>query len=557
MFNQIKENLQQSLQQLIKEFFPAGSSIPPIELEIPSDKQHGDLACNIALKSAKIMKKAPMLIAQEMKDAFWRQMQSSTLKDYIQSIEVKNPGFINFHFSQKFFESILKEIIERKDQFGQSDLGKQTKVLLEFVSANPTGPLSIAHARQAAVGDALVNILNFVGCQAEGEYYVNDGGNQINILGQSIRYRAQEILGQSVDFPEDGYQGEYIRDMAQDFIRKNNIKDITTLNSFDLDAFRSYGTTELLDIINKDLEDFGVIFKHWAYESKIATYNRIEELLDYLQRKLLVYKKEGALWFKSTDFGDDKDRVVKKSDGSYTYLTPDIVYHKNKLERGYQKLINIWGPDHHGYIPRLKASVEALGYEAGALEVLIVQLATIYKQGKAVSMSTRRGQYISLREVIDEVGTDAARFFFLMRHINAHLDFDLELAKKQTPENPVYYIQYAHARVYSINNNAREAQVSAASADFTLLKEEEEIQLIKKLGEFPLALAHCYQQLDPFPLVNYLQESAACFHRFYDAHRVIVDDKDLASQRLALVNAARIVLANGLKLLGVSTPEKM
>ncbi|MCA9407019.1 MAG: arginine--tRNA ligase, partial [Candidatus Omnitrophica bacterium] len=224
----------------------------------------------------------------------------------------------------------------------------------------------------------------------------------------------------------------------------------------------------------------------------------------------------------------------------------DIVYHKNKLERGYQKLINIWGPDHHGYIPRLKASVEALGYEAGALEVLIVQLATIYKQGKAVSMSTRRGQYISLREVIDEVGTDAARFFFLMRHINAHLDFDLELAKKQTPENPVYYIQYAHARVYSINNNAREAQVSAASADFTLLKEEEEIQLIKKLGEFPLALAHCYQQLDPFPLVNYLQESAACFHRFYDAHRVIVDDKDLASQRLALVNAARIVLANGL-----------
>jgi len=292
-------------------------------------------------------------------------------------------------------------------------------------------------------------------------------------------------------------------------------------------------------------------------KNRIGKMEKIEKTLKALQSKELVYEQDGALWFKSTNFGDDKDRVVKKSDGAYTYLAPDIVYHENKFNRGYTWLINIWGPDHHGYIPRIKAAAEALGKQKEDLDVLIVQLATIYRNGEVLSMSTRRGQYISLREVIDEVGVDAARFFFLMRHIEAHLEFDLEVAKKQTAENPVYYIQYAHARIHSMNKKAKEQNLVMAEKDFTLLKEEEELLLIRKLGEFPDALMFCYDQLDPYPLLSYLMDLAILFHRFYDRYKVVGDDASLSSERLALVNGAKIVFANGLRLLGLQTPEQM
>lgn len=559
MLSKFKTKLQAHFEQSLRDTFPDYQKLlPSLELEIPADKQHGEFSTNIALKSAKLFKKSPMDLAGEFLSVFQEIAESESFKGEIAKVDIKKPGFINFFLTPQAFCTILGQIFDEGEDYGRLDFGAQKKVQIEFVSANPTGPLSVAHARQAAVGDALANILNYIGFDASREYYINDGGNQINILGYSIKCRAIEILGGTVKFPDDGYQGDYVKDMAQIFIDDNGISTIDELEALDLKRLTEFGVEYLLDIIKKDLDDFRVHFDVWAHESEIATKANIEAVLDYLGEKGFLYEMDGALWFKSTDFGDDKDRVVEKSDGSYTYLTPDIVYHKNKYERGFEQVINIWGPDHHGYIPRLKAAVEALGKDREALEVLIVQLATIYRQGQPVSMSTRRGEFISLREVIDEVGVDAARFFFLMRHITVHLDFDLELAKKETSENPVYYIQYAHARVHSINAKAEEAKIRMKKSDFQLLKEDEELDLIKKLGSFSDILMVCYHELDPFALVSFLQELATSFHKFYDCHRVIdPQNTDLSSERLALVNAAKIVLADGLRLLGLSTPEKM
>ncbi len=529
-----------------------------IELEIPADKQHGEFSSNIALKSSKLFKKPPMDVANEFLSIFQDIADSKNFKGKIAKIEVKKPGFINFYLTPQALYTILGQIFREDKNYGRMDFGAKKKVQIEFVSANPTGPLSVAHARQAAVGDALANILDYIGFRATREYYVNDGGNQINILGDSIKCRALEILGGMVDFPENGYQGDYIKDMARIFMDENKINDVAALEEADSKKFTQFGVKYLLNVIKKDLDDFGVHFQVWSHESKIATKEDIEKTLKELEKKNFLYEKDGALWFKSINFGDDKDRVVRKSDGTFTYLSPDIVYHKNKYGRKFTKVINIWGPDHHGYIPRLKAAVEALGEDRESLEVLIVQLATIYRDGQPVSMSTRRGEFISLREVIDEVGVDAARFFFLMRHIKAHLDFDLELAKKETSENPVYYIQYAHARIYSINAKAAEAKIKIKKADYKLLNEEEALDLIKKLGSFSDTLMVCYNELDPYALVSYLQELATSFHKFYDCHRVIdPQNPELSSERLSLINAAKIVLANGLSLLGLSSPKKM
>ena len=558
MLANLREQLKKHLERSLKEKLPAAENLPSVELDIPADKIHGEFSCNIALKSAKLLKKPPVVIAEKfcaiLGDAL---LANNELKDKIAKVEVKNPGFINFFLTPKALYQIVTDIFQEKDNYGRSNLGLGKKVQVEFVSANPTGPLSVAHARQAAVGDALANILEFIGFKASREYYINDGGNQINLLGESIKCRAIELLGGQAELPENGYQGEYIKDMAKEFIAKAKIKNLADINKQDPISFKNYGVDHLLAVIRKDLEDFNVHFDCWTRETKVATKDSISAILDILKGKGFLYEKDSAPWFKSTDFGDDKDRVVRKSDGSYTYLLPDIVYHKNKYDRGFEKLINLWGPDHHGYIPRIQAAVQALGKNSDSLNVLIVQLATIYRDGKPVSMSTRRGEFISLREVIDEVGVDAARFFFLMRHINAHLDFDLELAKKETPENPVYYIQYAHARIHSINKKAQEAGLKEKKNDFSLLKAPEELDLIKKLGSFPDMLFVCYHELDPYALMQYLHELAMVFHKFYDQHRVIGDDKNLSTERLALANATKIVLANGLRLLGLSTPERM
>ena len=560
MFSDLKTQLQAAIAQALQKYTKSIPEFPPVILENPADKLHGEISCNVAMKAAKLLKKSPLQIAGEFVPLIEAAVQASPIKDKIAKVEIKNPGFINFYLSKAAIYDILQQVFHEQDNFGRSKFGQGTKVQIEFVSANPTGPLSVAHARQAAVGDALANILNFVGFDCKKEFYVNDEGNQINILGRSIMQRAQEILGETVTFAEDNYQGEYIKDMAQEFMDKRHIKTADQLKKVTPPEFSQYGVDDLLTVIKKELDDFGVRFDVWAHQSKIADPAAIQSVLDYLGEKGFLYEKEGALWFKSTDFGDDKDRVLEKSDGSFTYFTPDIAYHRDKYARGFKKVFNIWGPDHHGYIPRLTAAVEALGYDREVLQVLIVQLATIFRNGQPVSMSTRRGQYISLREVMEEVGVDAARFFFLMRHINAHLDFDLELAKKETPENPVYYIQYAHARIHSIVAKAKEtdAALKPQTSGFKLLGEPAEMDLIKKIGTFPDILLICEQQMDPFALVDYLQDLATCFHKFYDQHRVVdPENKELSNERLALSDATRIALANGLTLLGVTAPKKM
>ncbi len=557
MLISLRKQLVQVIEKALNPFFN-GVALPAVEVDVPSEKLHGDFSTNIAMKSVKLLKRPPMDVAASFRDAIFTGLKEAGLEDKIAAIEVLKPGFINFFLSTSAVCEILEQTLQQNDNYGRSDFGEGRKVNIEFVSANPTGPLSVAHARQAAVGDALANIFNFIGFAATKEYYVNDEGNQINILGRSVFLRALERLGEKEEFPQDCYQGDYIFEMADAFIAQQKITTAGELKGLPFSEVRQFAVDYLMEVIRQELKDFGVYFDVWSHQSKIAGQEQIEKTMADLEAQGHIFEHEGALWFKTTAYGDDKDRVVKKSDGSYTYFMPDIVYHADKFHRGFEKVFNLWGPDHHGYIPRLTAAVQALGKPKDALCVLIVQLATLFRDGQEVQMSTRRGQYITLREVIEEVGVDAARFFFLMRLVDAHLDFDLELAKKETPENPVYYIQYAHARTYSIEDKAKEAGLFAKANDFKLLGQPEEMDLLKKIGHFPTTLLFCWRQADVFAVVNYLQELAASFHRFYDRHRVVdVEKPELSAERLALVNASRIVIANGLRLLGVSTPQKM
>ncbi|MDP3142726.1 MAG: arginine--tRNA ligase [Candidatus Omnitrophota bacterium] len=552
MLYDLQDTIQKAISETVKKEF--SKDCEPL-LEVPNDPAHGDASSNIAFQLASELRKPPVIIANIIQEKLIANFASYGLRDKIKSVEVKPPGFINFFFSETALFAVAEKILKQRHNFGRQKIGGNKKIQLEFVSANPTGTLSVAHGRQAAVGDALANILEFLGYKVTREYYVNDEGTQIDILGQSIQYRLKEILGEEVVFPENGYQGEYIYDIAKDILQNTPAGQKGQIKDKDLKFFSQYGVKYILKTIMDDLKDFSVDFDIWSRQSEITKKGSVKKVLDLLRSKGFVYDSEGAVWFKSTHFGDDKDRVVIKSDGSFTYLAPDIAYHKNKFDRGFKWVINIWGPDHHGYIPRLKAAVVALGKSADSLSVIIVQLATLFKEGKPVSMSTRRGQYISLREVIDEVGKDAGRFFFLMRRTDSHLDFDLELAKKQSSENPVYYIQYAHARISSILSNAQKQRLKKTNPH--LLKAPEELGILRQLASFPQALLSCQKLLDPFSLVNYLQELAAGFHKFYDRNRVLTEDKELTAVRLALVEAVKIVLSTGLNLLGITVPAKM
>jgi len=515
-----------------------------LSLELVQDSRFGDLTTNIALRISKRTGRSPLEISKAVIETIKKEMAGSPLKGYITDVKAEGAGFINFYLSNGYFHELLKDAIEKGRDFIKSGTGKGKRVLIEFVSANPTGPLSVAHARQAAAGDALANILINLGFDVKKEYYLNDEGNQINILGRSIELRLKELSGEKVEFPEDHYQGEYIYDIAK-AAKSGKVKN-----------FSEFGVEYILGIIKKELEDFGVRFDNWFSQKSLRESGKIEKALGFLKEKGFLYEQEGALWFKSTEFGDDKDRVVIKSDGSYTYLAPDIAYHQDKFKRGFDLLINFWGPDHHGYINRLKAAVAAFGKSADSLSIIIVQLASIFRAGKPVQMSTRRGQYITLREILDEVGADASRFFFLMRRTSSHLDFDLDVAKKQTSENPVYYVQYAHARICSILNNSS-VKFGPKGLDLSLLKEREEIELIKKICQFSYIMNICLTTLDPYMLTVYLQALAESFHKFYDKHRVLGQQDDLTMARLALIEGARLALSCGLELLGVSRPEKM
>lgn len=556
LINVVEDRLNQLILKALRERLKLSEEVflkikSPL-LEFPKEKSFGDIATSVAFKLAPFLRRSPAEIAKELGYSLNEEVSVSDLKTLIEKIDCLGGGFINFYFSFEYFTLFLKQIISDANYFSSQTEKNAKRVLIEFVSANPTGPLSVAHGRQAAVGDALSNILEFLGYQVVREYYLNDEGNQINILGNSIYLRLQELKGEKIDFPENHYQGEYIIDLAKDLFNKPETKDSSR------EDCKEYGSKKILEIIKKELDDFGVRFDSWYSQKELQESGKIEEAISYLEEKGFIYEDDGARWFSSVRFGDDKDRVVIKSDGSYTYLAPDIAYHRDKFKRGFNWLINLWGPDHHGYIRRLKAAVEALGGEKDALAVIIVQLATLFKNGKVISMSTRKGEYITLRQVLDEVGQDAARFFFLMRKTDSRLDFDLELAKRQSAENPVYYVQYAYARIVNILANSNVSVDEIRKPDTALfLKEKEEIELLKVLVKFEHSLNIAQIQLDPYSLTAYLQELAESFHRFYDTHRVLVEDDRIKLSRLSLIFGCKIVIGLGLKLLGIKAPEKM
>ncbi|MDD5477180.1 MAG: arginine--tRNA ligase [Candidatus Omnitrophica bacterium] len=546
----MKNDVQQQLIALVSAGLArcglAANQKEDIFLELPTDKRFGDFTTNIALKLSKELKQPPRVIASQLVESIQKEIEKNKdLKDLITQVKVEGAGFINFYLKEDYFYEKLRKIIIKGKEALRVDKGCGKKVLIEFVSANPTGSLSVAHARQAAVGDCLANVLSFIGFKVSREYYLNDEGNQINILGKSVQLRLKELKGGTIEFPENYYQGDYIRDIAKE-AQDKKIKE---------DNLGDFAAEHILKIIRQELDDFGVKFDCWYSQKELAKSGKVEQAFEQLKQKGFLYEQDGALWFKSTAFGDDKDRVIIKSDGSQTYLAPDIAYHEDKFKRGFNWLINLWGPDHHGYINRIKASIEAFGHNKDDLSVVIVQLATIFRNGQEIQMSTRRGQYITLREVLEEVGKDASRFFFLMRRTSSHLDFDLEVAKKQSSENPVYYVQYAHARICSILRGS--AVKIKDDLDLSVLKEKEELSLIKKLLEFEAALNICLVTCDPYMLTVYLQELSESFHKFYDLHRVLGQDDALTGARLALIKGVKIVLSCGLELLGIAQPEKM
>jgi len=553
--NLIEEEIARLVKDSIKELFQITQDSFQVQLDIPKAEEHGDLSTNTAMRLAKVARQRPLDIAQKISEYLQDKIKDHPkLKRAIDKIEVKAPGFINFWLANTIFHNTLESISKEKNRFGRNELGKGKKVLCEYVSANPTGPLTIAHARQAAFGDSLGNLLDFCSYKVKKEYYINDEGVQISLLGDSVLARYIELLKRDSQFPENGYKGAYIYDIAKEIIAKHGEK-YAQGGKADREYFGNFACGRILEWIRKDLEDFSVDFDIWFSQAKLSKTGNIEKAVSTLRKKEFIYDAGGASWFKSTAFGDDKDRVVIKSDGAYTYLAPDIAYHQNKFKRGFDKLIDIWGPDHHGYVPRINAAVEALGHNKDEISVIIIQLVTLFREGKPVSMSTRQGEFVTLRELIDEVGRDAARFFFLMRKAESHLDFDLELAKKHSLQNPVYYVQYAHARICSIVEKGSTTKVKKVNLD--LLKEEEEMRLIKFLWRFPHIVQACGTNLEPHGLVVYLQDLAKTFHLFYDKHRVIGDDADLSAARLTLVQCAKTILATGLSLLGVSAPEKM
>ncbi len=515
-----------------------------VQLDVPADERFGDISANTALRLSRSVRKPPAAVAALLLEQLQRRLPQSPLSAVFSQVKIAGPGFINFYYADSFLCARLREIVQRGMEAFRFDAAAGNSVLVEFVSANPTGPLSVAHARQAVVGDALAHILEFLGFRVQREYYLNDEGNQITILGNSVALRSRELAGEAVVFPENHYQGEYIYDIAR---ARGTVDDA---------ALADFAAGYILAIIKQELADFGVSFDSWFSQKALGASGKVAGALEALRAKGYVFDAEGAVWLRSSAFGDDKDRVVVKSDGSYTYLAPDIAYHQDKYERGFSWLINLWGPDHHGYISRLKASVAAFGHDPESLSIIIVQLATIFRDGKPVQMSTRRGQYITLREVLDEVGRDAARFFFLMRRTSSHLDFDLAVAKKETAENPVFYVQYAHARICSILSN-RPAGIDLSAADLGLLRQPQELLLARKIMQLPSVLQICLSARDPSLLTVYLMELAETFHKFYDAHRVLGEEPRLSEARLCLLEGTRAALLCGLALIGVSAPEKM
>ncbi len=533
---------------------PSGQ-LPDMEIEAPKHESQGDLSTNFAMVSAAMQKMAPRQIAQILIDYM-------EPKDWIEKIEVAGPGFINFFLKPAAWHPVVNQVLEADDRYGASDLGKGEQVQVEFVSANPTGPLHVGHGRGAAVGDALGNILSFAGFSVSKEYYINDSGRQIRTLGTSVWFRLLALAGREIQFPEDCYKGDYIKDLAREVLDREGPE---FPNKDEEEAVRicaRYAADRILEQIRNDLANFGVTFDHWFSEQSLYDSNRVQQTIESLKQGGQVYEKDGAWWFRTVDFGDEKDRVVVRSNGLTTYFASDIAYHQEKYERGFDRVIDVWGADHHGYINRLAAAVMAMGMKREQFQVILVQLVTLLRGGKPVQMSTRAGEFVTLKDIVDEVGKDAARFMFLSRSYDSGLDFDLEVAKQKSSDNPVYYVQYVHARIAGILAKAVE-QHPEMNMDFrqgrhlSQLAAPEEIQLIKTLAGFPGQVEKSAAACHPHVIFTYLMTLASAFHVYYNRHKVITSDAALTLARLSLVLAVKKVIRNGLSLLGVSAPDRM
>ncbi len=551
---QVKTKLKNEISAaVVKAKLATEDQLPDVILEVPKDKVNGDYSTNMAMQLARIAKKAPKVIAEELVAHFDKAQAS------IEKIEIAGPGFINFYMNNSYLTDLIPAILEAGDQYGETTVGNAQKVQVEFVSANPTGDLHLGHARGAAVGDSLCNILDKAGFNVSREYYINDAGNQINNLALSVEARYFQALGTDKPMPEDGYHGADIIGIGKRLAEEFGDKFVEMDEKERFDQFREYGLKYEMEKLKKDLEDFRVGFDVWFSETSLYQNGKIDEALQALKKAGYIFEQDGATWLRSTDFGDDKDRVLIKQDGSYTYLLPDIAYHRDKLARGFEKLINIWGADHHGYIPRMKAAIQSLGYDADTLEVEIIQLVHLYKNGEKMKMSKRTGKAVTMRELVEEVGLDATRYFFAMRSADTHMDFDLDLAVSQSNDNPVYYSQYAHARICSILRQAEEQNVSVKSdVDFSYIQSEKEFDVLKKLGEFPEAVGEAAVKRMPHRITNYIFELASAFHSFYNAEKVLdLEQIEKTAARLALIKSVQTTLKNALALIGVSAPEKM
>lgn len=554
-------NAVEQLQQQIKEALAAAAvkaglveaeAELTIHLETPKDKANGDFATNLAMQLTKVAKKPPRAIAEAILENL------DTANTDIEKVEIAGPGFMNIRVRKDFLAGVVKAAFEQGENYGRSNAGNGEKVQVEFVSANPTGDLHLGHARGASVGDSLCNVMDFAGYNVSREYYINDAGNQINNLAYSLEARYKQALGMDAEMPEDGYHGQDIIEIAAELVKEFGADMLEKSDEERFTFFREHGLRLELAKLQKDLQNFRVEFDVWYSETSLYKNGKIEVALEKLRENGHVFEEEGATWFRSTTFGDDKDRVLIKNDGSFTYLTPDIAYHEDKLRRGFDKLINIWGADHHGYIPRMKAAIEALGYDRDTLEVEVIQMVQLYKNGEKFKMSKRTGNAVTMRELVEEVGLDAVRYFFVKTAGDSHMDFDLDLAVSQSNENPVYYAQYAHARINSILRSASEQGFEASLENLELLTAEKEEDVLKKVGAFPQIVADAAKHRTPHRIANYIQDLAATFHSFYNAEKVInVDNKELTEARLALITSVKTTLANALKLIGVSAPEKM
>ena len=525
-------------------------TLPEVQLTVPPKKEFGDFASNFAMQSARALRCNPRVLAQYIVE--------NLDCPYVKKAEIAGPGFINFYLNPDWVYDMLARIVEAGENYGNLPKASDEKIQLEYVSANPTGPLHVGHGRGAAVGSALANLLKAAGYDVEQEYYINDAGNQMNNLARSVNARYLELLGKEIEFPEDGYHGHDIIDTAQRIINKYGDRFLQMEEAERLEEFKTIAYQEKLAALKEDLERFNVRFDVWFSEKTLHEANKIKEACDRLLEKGYMYEQDGALWLKSTAFGDDKDRVVIRDNGVPTYFAADIAYHANKFGRGFDRVINLWGADHHGYIARMKAAMQCMGYQPEQLEILILQMVRLLRDGQEVKMSKRTGQSVTLNELIDEVGTDAARFFFVMRSIDSQLDFDLDLAKKKSNDNPVFYVQYAHARICSIMRQVAEVGITVqGKGDYKLLTEPVEVDLIKKLGEYSEMLATAARERAVQQVAHYVYDLAGLFHSAYNQCRILGVNEDLQQARLAMVMAVGHVVRHALSILGVSAPEKM